>query len=163
MVTPSLFARFPTPASMAKAAPTVLEGIIRSTGFFRNKAKNLVGAAQVLDEKWNGKVPRSMAALLELPGVARKTANVVLGTAFGIAEGVVVDTHVTRLSQRLGFTRSTTADHIERDLMEIIPRPRWILFAHQIIWHGRRVCRASKPNCDACPLAPDCPGAFREA
>jgi endonuclease-3 len=148
---------------MAKAPPAVLEGIIRSTGFFRNKAKNLVGAARVLDENWRGEVPRSMAALLELPGVARKTANVVLGTAFGIAEGVVVDTHVIRLSQRLGFTRSTTAELIERDLMELLPRPRWILFSHQIIWHGRRVCRARKPDCDACPLAPHCPSAFREA
>ena len=163
LVTPGLFARFPTPATMAKAPPAVLEKIVRSTGFFRNKAKNLVGAARVLDEKWRGEVPRSMAALLELPGVARKTANVVLGTAFGIAEGVVVDTHVIRLSQRLGFTRSTTAEHIERDLMEILPRSRWILFSHQIIWHGRRVCRARKPDCDACPLAPHCPSAFREA
>jgi endonuclease-3 len=163
MVTPTLFARFPTPAAMAKAPPSVLEGIIRSTGFFRNKAKNLIGAARVLDGEWRGEVPRSMAALLELPGVARKTANVVLGTAFGISDGVVVDTHVMRLSQRLGFTRSTTAERIERDLMEIIPRPRWILFSHQIIWHGRRVCRARKPNCDACPLVPHCPAAFREA
>ena len=163
LVTPGLFARFPTPATMAKAPPAVLEKIVRSTGFFRNKAKNLGGAARVLDEKWRGEVPRSMAALLELPGVARKTANVVLGTAFGIAEGVVVDTHVMRLSQRLGFTRSTTAEHIERDLMEILPRSRWILFSHQIIWHGRRVCRARKPDCDACPLAPHCPSAFREA
>jgi len=163
MVTPGLFARFPTPAAMAKAPPAALENIIRSTGFFRNKAKNLIGAARLLDEKWHGDVPQSMEALLELPGVARKTANVVLGTAFGMAEGVVVDTHVTRLSQRLGFTRSTSAEHIERDLMEIVPRPRWILLSHQIIWHGRRVCQARKPNCDTCPLAPHCPGAFREA
>jgi endonuclease III len=162
-VTPALFARFPTPAAMAKAAPAVLEEIIRSTGFFRNKAKNLIGAARVLDEKWRGEVPSSMASLLELPGVARKTANVVLGTAFGIAEGVVVDTHVTRLAQRLGLTRATAAERIEGDLMEIIPRPRWILFSHQIIWHGRRVCRARKPDCDTCPLVPHCPGAFREA
>jgi endonuclease-3 len=162
-VTPGLFARFPTPATMAKAPPAVLEDIVRSTGFFRNKAKNLVGAAHLLDAKWHGEVPRSMAKLLELPGVARKTANVVLGTAFGIAEGVVVDTHVMRLSQRLGFTRSTTAEHIERDLMEILPRPRWILFSHQLIWHGRRVCRARKPDCDTCPLAPHCPSAFRES
>ena len=163
MVTPTLFARFSTPAAMAKAPSAVLENIIRSTGFFRNKAKNLIGAAQVLDEKWHGEVPRSMAALLELPGVARKTANVVLGTAFGIAEGVVVDTHVTRLAQRLGLTRATAAEPIERDLMEIIPKQRWILFSHQIIWHGRRICRAHKPDCDACPLVPHCPSAFREA
>jgi|ERR1017187_1648435 endonuclease-3 len=162
MVTPGLFARFPTPATMAKAPPAVLESIIRSTGFFRNKTKNLIGAARALDEKWGGKVPRSMNDLLELPGVARKTANVVLGTAFGIAEGVVVDTHVTRLSQRLGLTRATAAEAIERDLIQILPRSRWILFSHQIIWHGRRVCRARKPDCDACSLVPHCPGAFRE-
>jgi len=163
MVTPGLFARFPTPAAMAKAAPSVVEGIIRSTGFFRNKAKNIIGAARALDEKWRGDVPRSMEQLLELPGVARKTANVVLGTAYGIAEGVVVDTHVMRLSQRLGLTRASAAGPIERDLMEILPRPRWILFSHQIIWHGRRVCRARRPDCDTCPLVPHCPGAFREA
>jgi endonuclease-3 len=163
MVTPALFARFPTPAAMSKAAPVEIENIIRSTGFFRNKARNLIGAARVLDEKWGGEVPRSMASLLELPGVARKTANVVLGTAFGIADGVVVDTHVLRLAQRLGLTRATAAEAIERDLMEIIPQKRWILFSHQIIWHGRRVCRARKPDCDACPLVPHCPGAFREA
>jgi endonuclease III len=163
MVTPALFARFPTPATMAKAPQPALENIIRSTGFFRNKTKNLIGAARSLDEKWDGEVPRSMTALLELPGVARKTANVVLGTAFGIAEGVVVDTHVMRLSQRLGLTRATAAESIERDLMEIVPRPRWILFSHQIIWHGRRICRARNPDCDTCPLVPHCPSAFREA
>jgi endonuclease III len=162
-VTPVLFARFPTPAALAEAPLPVLENIIRSTGFFRNKAKNLVGASRVLDERWSGKMPRSMEALLTLPGVARKTANVVLGTAFGIAEGVVVDTHVTRVAQRLALTRETTPEKIEHDLMGIIPRERWILLAHQIIWHGRRICHARKPSCDTCPLAPNCPGAFREA
>jgi endonuclease-3 len=162
MVTPALFARFPTPAAMAKAPTAELETLIRSTGFFHNKAKNLLGAARMLDEKWRGELPRSMASLLELPGVARKTANVVLGTAFGIAEGVVVDTHVSRLSQRLGLTRESTAERIERDLIEIVPRPRWILFSHQIIWHGRRVCHARKPDCDGCSLAPHCPSAFGE-
>jgi endonuclease-3 len=161
-VTPGLFARFPSPAAMAKAPPPELEELIRSTGFFRNKAKNLMGASRVLVERWGGRVPRSMAELLELPGVARKTANVVLGTAFGIADGVVVDTHVMRLSQRLGLTQSTTPEQIERDLMELIPRQRWILFSHQIIWHGRRVCFARKPNCDSCPLVPHCPSAFGE-
>ena len=161
-VTPALFARFATPAAMAQAPTAVIEDIIRATGFFRNKAKNIIGAARVLDEKWHGEVPRSMAALLELPGVARKTANVVLGTAFGIAEGVVVDTHVTRLAQRLGLTRATAAEPIERDLMQIIPQKRWTLFSHQIISHGRSVCQARRPNCDACPLVPHCPGAFRE-
>ena len=162
MVTPALFARFPTPAAMAKAPIAELETLIRSTGFFHNKAKNLLGAARMLNEKWRGQLPRAMASLLELPGVARKTANVVLGTAFGIAEGVVVDTHVMRLSQRLGLTRESTAERIERDLMEIVPHPRWILFSHQIIWHGRRVCHARKPDCDGCSLAPHCPSAFGE-
>jgi endonuclease III len=161
-VTPGLFARFPTPAAMAMAEAPELENLIRSTGFFRNKAKNLVGAARVLLEKWSGELPRTMADLLELPGVARKTANVVLGTAFGIAEGVVVDTHVMRLSQRLGLTRGTTPEAIERDLTSVLPRERWILFSHQIIWHGRRVCQARKPACDGCPLVPHCPSAFCE-
>jgi endonuclease-3 len=162
-VTPSLFARFPTPAALAAAPTPVLEELVRSTGFFRNKAKNLRGAAHVLDEKWGGEVPRSMDELLELPGVARKTANVVLGTAFDIAAGVVVDTHVARLAGRLGLSRETAPEKIERDLMAIIPRERWILFSHQLIWHGRRVCQARKPNCDGCPLAPHCPSAFRAA
>jgi endonuclease-3 len=162
-VTPALFARFPSPAAMAKAAPPELESLIRSTGFFRNKAKSLIGAARMLTERWDGQVPRSMDDLLHLPGVARKTANVVLGTAYRIADGVVVDTHVGRLSQRLALTRSTTPEKIERDLMEIVPRERWILLSHQLIWHGRRICYARKPNCDACPVAPHCPSAFREA
>jgi len=162
LVTPALFARFPTPAALAAAPAPVLEDMIRSTGFFRNKAKNLLGAARLLSEKWAGEVPRSMDELLELPGVARKTANVVLGTAYGIASGVVVDTHVTRLAGRLGLTRETAPEKIERDLMDIIPRERWILFAHQLIWHGRRICHARKPDCDTCPLVPNCPSSFRE-
>jgi endonuclease-3 len=162
-VTPALFARFPTPAALSTAAPPVLENLIRSTGFFRNKARNLIGAARMLVEKWHGQVPRSMDDLLELPGVARKTANVVLGTAYGIADGVVVDTHVGRLAQRLALTRSTTPERIEHDLMQIIPRERWIQFAHQLIWHGRRICHARKPACDVCPVLPHCPSAFREA
>lgn len=161
MVTPALFARFPTPAALAEAPRPVLEDMIRSTGFFRNKAKNLLGAARLLAEKWAGAVPRSMDELLELPGVARKTANVVLGTAFGIPAGVVVDTHVTRLAHRLGLTRETTPEKIERDLMHVVPRERWILFSHQLIWHGRRICGARKPDCDICPLVPHCPSAFR--
>jgi len=163
MVTPALFARFPTPASLAEAPLPVLEDMIRSTGFFRNKAKNLTGAARVLAERWGGEVPRSMEELLQLPGVARKTANVVLGTGFGIAAGVVVDTHVTRLAQRLGLTRETVPEKIEADLMNLIPKERWILFSHQLIWHGRRVCHARKPLCDSCALAPYCPSAFHEA
>jgi endonuclease III len=161
-VTPVLFARFPTPAALAEAPAPVLEDIIRSTGFYRNKAKNLLGAARALSEKWHGEVPRTMDELLTLPGVARKTANVVLGTAFGIASGVVVDTHVMRLAQRLRLTREMTAEKIETDLMSIIPHKRWILISHQLIWHGRRLCHARKPSCDTCPLAPHCPSAFRE-
>lgn len=160
MVTPTLFARFPSPARMATASQDEMEGIIRSTGFFRNKAKNLIGSARMLQERWNGEVPRTMDELLALPGVARKTANVVLGTGYGIASGIVVDTHVTRLAQRLGLSQSTTAEQIERDLQQVVPRERWILFSHQLIAHGRRICQARKPSCDVCPLAPQCPSAF---
>ena len=159
-VTPALFARFSTPAAMAAALAPVLEDMIRSTGFYHNKTKSLLGASRMLAEKWNGEVPRTMDELLELPGVARKTANVVLGTAYGIAAGVVVDTHVTRLAARLALTREKLPEKIERDLMQVIPRDRWILFAHQLIWHGRRVCQARKPKCDTCPLVPHCPSAF---
>jgi endonuclease III len=163
MVTPALFARFPTPAAMGQAEQSEVESLIRSTGFFRNKAKNLIGASRLLVERWGGEVPRTMDELLQLPGVARKTANVVLGTAYGVAVGVVVDTHVTRLSGRLGLSRETAPEKIEAELMKIVPRDRWILFSHQIIWHGRRVCEARKPKCDACPLAPHCPSAFQAA
>lgn len=162
-VTPALFARFPTPAAMAKAPQPAIEELIRSTGFFRNKAKNLIAASRLLVENHGGKVPSSMDALLALPGVARKTANVVLGTAFSVAEGIAVDTHVARLAQRLALTRSTTPEKIERDLMEVVPRQRWILISHQLIWHGRRICYARKPACDQCPLVPYCPSAFRES
>jgi endonuclease-3 len=161
-VTPTLFARFPTPAALATASALDIENIIRSTGFFHNKAKNLIGASRTLMDRFHGTVPRSMDELLTLPGVARKTANVVLGTAFQIAVGVVVDTHVVRLSQRLALTRSTTPEKIEADLMLVIPHKRWVLFSHQIIWHGRRICHARSPSCDTCPLAPHCPSAFRE-
>ena len=160
MVTPVLFGRFPTPQAMAKAPLPVLEDIVRSTGFFRNKSKSLVGASAAIVERHGGEVPRTMEALVALPGVARKTANVVLGTAFGQAEGIVVDTHVLRLSQRLALTRNTAPEKVERDLMTAIPRERWILFAHQLIWHGRRCCTARKPDCEHCLLAPHCPSAF---
>jgi endonuclease-3 len=163
MVTPALFARFPDAAAMARAPLPVLEEIIRSTGFYRQKAKNLKEASRLLLERHGGQIPRTLEELVRLPGVARKTANVVLGTAFGIAAGVVVDTHVQRLSMRLGLTRQTTPEKIERDLMQVIPEDRWILFGHQLIWHGRRVCHARKPSCATCPLVPSCPGAFREA
>jgi len=160
MVTPALFARFPTPAAMGQAEQAELENIVRSTGFFRNKAKNLIGASRTLVERWGGEVPRTMDELLQLPGVARKTANVVLGTAYDIAVGVVVDTHVMRLSQRLALSKEATPERIEADLTQVVPRERWILFSHQLIWHGRRLCFARKPACDTCPLAPHCPSAF---
>jgi len=159
MVTPALFRRYPTPDAMAKAPLPVLEKIIRSTGFFRMKAKSIKGAAAGLVERFGGEVPRTLAELVTLPGVARKTASVVLGTAYGLAEGVVVDTHVQRLSMRLGLTRATDVKDIEKDLMKVIPHDRWIRFSHQIIWHGRRVCFARKPACETCTLAPFCPSA----
>ena len=163
MVTPELFRRYPTPEAMAKAPLPVLEKIIRSTGFFRMKAKSIKGAAAGLNERFGGQVPKTLAELTTLPGVARKTANVVLGTAYGLAEGVVVDTHVQRLSMRLGFTRATDPKDIEKDLMTVIPQERWIRFSHQVIWHGRRVCFARTPNCAGCTLAPFCPSAGLEA
>jgi endonuclease-3 len=162
MVTPVLFKRYPTPQAMAKAPLPTLEKIIRSTGFFRMKAKSIKGAAAGLVERFGGDVPRTVAELTTLPGVARKTANVVLGTAYGLAEGVVVDTHVQRLSMRLGLTRKTDPKDIEKDLMQVLPRDRWIRIGHQLIWHGRRVCFARKPNCAGCALAPFCPSAGLE-
>ena len=162
MVTPTLFAKFPTAQAMAAAPPPVLEDIIRTTGFFRQKARSLKAAAALLVERYGGQVPRTLDELMVLPGVARKTANVVLGTAYGLAEGVVVDTHVQRLALRLGLTRQLTPQKIEEDLMKFIPRERWVRFSHQLIWHGRRVCFARKPDCEHCLLAPHCPSAFRE-
>jgi endonuclease-3 len=163
MVTPELFRRYPTPEAMAKAPLPALEKIIRSTGFFRMKAKSIKGAAAGLSERFGGEVPRTLAELTTLPGVARKTANVVLGTAYGLAEGVVVDTHVQRLSMRLGLTRATDPKDIEKDLMKVVPQENWIRFSHQLIWHGRRVCFARKPNCAGCTLAPFCPSAGLES
>jgi len=162
-VTPELFRRFPDAEAMSAAALPELETIIRSTGFFRQKAKNLKATATALRERHGGEPPRSLAELTQLPGVARKTASVVLGTAFELAEGVVVDTHVQRLAMRLGLTRAGDVKRIEADLMQVIPRERWIRFSHQIIWHGRRVCFARKPSCDSCTLAPFCPSAGRES
>lgn len=162
-VTPALFRSFPTPAAMAEAPLPVLEEMVRSTGFFRQKAKSLKGTARLLVERHGGALPRTIDALQALPGVARKTANVVLGTAFGIADGVVVDTHVQRLALRLGLTRNLTPEKIEQDLMQVVPRDRWVKLAHQLIWHGRRVCFARKPDCEHCPLVPHCPSAFKEA
>jgi endonuclease-3 len=163
MVTPELFRRYPTPQAMARAPLPTLEQIIRSTGFFRMKAKSIKGAAAALVANFGGEVPRTLAELTTLPGVARKTANVVLGTAYGLAEGVVVDTHVQRLSMRLALTRKTDPKDIEQDLMKVVPQQSWIRFSHQLIWHGRRVCLARKPNCAGCTLAPFCPSAGLEA
>ena len=162
-VTPELFRRYPTAAALARAPLPSLEKIIRTTGFFRQKAKSLKGSAAVLIDRFAGEIPRTIAELTALPGVARKTANVVLGTAFGIAEGVVVDTHIQRLSMRLGLTRSTDPKDIEKDLMQVLPRDHWIRAGHQLIWHGRRVCFARKPNCAGCTLAPFCPSAGLES
>ena len=159
MVTPGLFARFPDPAAMMRASQEELEGMIRSTGFYRNKSKAIRAASARIVEEFGGNVPRSMEELLRLPGVARKTANVVLGSAYGLAEGVVVDTHVYRLSRRLGLSRGKTAEDVERDLTRIIPREDWILFAHLLIFHGRQICQARRPKCPACPVNNLCPSA----
>jgi endonuclease-3 len=159
MVTPALFKRYPTPAKLARADLGALEKLVHSTGFFRQKAKSLVRMAQTVVSEFGGEIPRTMEEMVRLPGVARKTANVVLGSAYGIPSGVVVDTHVTRVAGRLGLTRETDPVKIERDLMEVAPRERWIDLGHQLIWHGRRICHARKPECDACPLAPVCPSA----
>lgn len=151
-VTQSLFPKYPTPKHLAYANPKELEQDIRPTGFFRNKTKSIMGASKKIVEEFGGKVPQTMEEMLSLPGVARKTANVVLGTAFGIASGIVVDTHVRRLSNRLQLTTNTDPKKIEQDLMQIIPKDKWILFSHQLIWHGRRVCQARKPKCAECNL-----------
>lgn len=156
-VTPSLFARFPTPAALAAADREEVETLIRSTGFYHNKAKSIQGAAQRIVSAYDGVVPTTMAELLTLPGVARKTANVVLGVVYGIADGVVVDTHVKRLSNRLGLTTATTPEKIERDLQAITPRTEWIDLSHLLIFHGRQVCDARKPLCAQCTLHHLCP------
>jgi len=152
MTTPELFRKYPTPQAFAALKPEELEPDIRSTGFFRNKSKSVVGAAKKLVEEFGGQVPDDMEKLLSLPGVARKTANVVLGTWFGKAEGVVVDTHVYRISRRLELTSNTDVQKIEQDLMRTIPSDKWIIFSHQIIWHGRKLCIARRPKCAECPL-----------
>jgi len=155
-VTQELFKKYTKPEDFAYASPADLEKEIRPTGFFRNKTKSIMGASKGLIEKFGGEVPRTMEEILTLPGVARKTGNVVLGTAYGIASGVVVDTHVMRLSQRLDLTRNDDPKKIEQDLMKIIPRNKWIQFSHQLIWHGRRVCAARKPKCAECNLESLC-------
>ena len=159
LVTPALFERFPTPAAMGEANIEELEELIRTTGFFRNKARSLKGLGQALMADHDGYVPDSMEALTALPGVGRKTANVVLGNAFGIDEGIVVDTHVQRISKLLGLTDQKTPEKIERDLMELVPRSDWTLWAHLLILHGRSVCKARRPACGNCVLADLCPSA----
>jgi endonuclease III len=156
MVTPGLFKKFPTPADFVHAPLVEIEELIRSTGFFHNKAKSLKGAGETLVEQFKGKVPQTMEELLTIPGVARKTGNVVLGVAFGKAVGVVVDTHVLRLSRRLELTKETEPVKVEKDLMKIIPQDRWIAFSHEMIHHGRQVCIARKPKCVECTLEPIC-------
>lgn len=157
MVTPELFRRYPDATSLARAEPAELENLIRSTGFFRAKARNLLAMAGQIAAKHGGVVPQDLDALTALPGVGRKTANVVLGTAFGIASGVVVDTHVKRISRRLGLTESRTPEQIERDLMDVIPRTQWVNFSHRLIHHGRRICLARNPMCESCSLSVLCP------
>jgi endonuclease-3 len=155
-VTPGLFAKYPTPQDFAAARQEVLANDIRSTGFFNNKAKSLIGAAKRIVNDFGGKVPRTLEELITVPGAARKTANVVLGTAYGIAAGVVVDTHVHRVSRRLDLTKNDDPVKIEQDLIKIIPQERWISFSHQVIHHGRALCVARKPKCAECLLDPVC-------
>jgi endonuclease-3 len=155
-VTPELFRKYPTPQDFAALRQPVLEREIRSTGFFRNKAKNIIGAAKKLVQDFGGQVPRTMDEMLNLRGVARKTANVVLGTAYGIATGVVVDTHVFRIAQRLKLSKQKTPEKVEQDLMKLVPQERWITFGHQVIWFGRKICQARKPLCAECPLESLC-------
>ncbi len=155
-VTPGLFAKYPTIADFASVSQEELASDIRSTGFFNNKAKSIVGAAKRIQGEFKGEIPQTIEALLTVPGAARKTANVVLGTAYGIASGVVVDTHVHRISRRLDLTKHDDPVKIEKDLMKVIPKERWILFSHQIIHHGRGLCVARKPRCSECLLDPIC-------
>jgi endonuclease-3 len=156
LVTPELFRRFPTPAAMAKATLHELEELIRTTGFFRNKAKSIQGAARKIVAEFGGQVPRTLAELITIPGAARKTANVVLGVVYGKAEGVVVDTHVLRIARRLGLAKGDTPQKVEQELMRILPQSRRIAFSHQLIHHGRQVCAARKPKCERCNLEQLC-------
>ncbi|MEM7812013.1 MAG: endonuclease III [Planctomycetota bacterium] len=157
LTTPALFEAYPTPADLAAAEQVDVERLVQSCGFYRNKAKNLIGMARGLVEKHGGEVPRDLADLVALPGVGRKTANVVLGTAFGIASGVVVDTHVGRISRRLGLTDNTDAVAAERDLIAAVPKTQRVMYSHRLIWHGRAVCKARKADCPVCVLESLCP------
>lgn len=156
LVTPELFKRFPSPEAMMKAKLPELEQLIKTTGFFRNKAKSIKGAAEKIVKNFGGMVPETLDELITVPGAARKTANVVLGVCFGKAEGVVVDTHVFRIAHRLGLAKGDTPQKVEQELMQILPRDHWIRFSHQVIHHGRQVCDARKPKCDKCNLEPLC-------
>ena len=156
LATPELFRQYPTPAALASANPTAVEVLIHRTGFYRAKTKSIMGAAKVVTERFGGEIPQTMEEMLELPGVARKTANVVLGSWFGIPSGVVVDTHVLRLSRRLELTRHTEPVKVEQDLQRVIPKDRWIDFSHELIHHGRRICVARKPRCEQCALETQC-------
>lgn len=156
MVTPELFRQFPTAKAMSEASQTALEELIRSTGFYRNKAKSILGAAKKITNDFGGKVPRTLAELTTVPGAARKTANVVLGVAYGLAEGIVVDTHVLRISRRLHLTKATEPKQVEQDLIKIIPKDHWIAYSHEIIHHGRQICIARKPRCADCTLETIC-------
>jgi endonuclease-3 len=160
-ITPDLFARYPDAASLAEADPAAVEKILNRMGMFRQKTKNVIGLSKKLVEKHRGEVPRSLAELVELSGVGRKTANVVLGVAFNAPEGVVVDTHVQRIAQRLGWTKHTEPEKIEQDLMRLFPRDHWDRLSHVLIFHGRRICFARKPACHSCPVSDACPSAFR--
>jgi endonuclease III len=159
LVTPALFARFKTAKDFAEAGLPELEKYVRTTGFYRNKAKSVKAAGQALVEKHGGEVPKTMEELIHLPGVGRKTANVVLGTGYGITSGIVVDTHVSRIAERLGLSPKASPEKMEKYLMEVIPKKDWILFPHQIIYHGRAVCKAQRPNCPGCVLNRVCPSA----
>ena len=158
-VTPGLFKRFKTPDDFLRAGIPEIEDAIRSTGFYHNKAKNIYALCKRLKEDFHSKVPCTIDELVNLPGVGRKTANVVLGNAFGIVEGIVVDTHVGRISRKLGLTEATDPEKVERDLVSFVPKKEWVDFSHRLITHGRQICRARRPLCEKCPLASDCPSA----
>ena len=156
-VTKGLFRRYPTPKAFAEADPTEMEEAIRPTGFYRNKAKSIIGCCKMLVGEYGGQVPRTMEQLIRLPGVWRKTANIVLGNAFGLSEGIAVDTHVTRVANRLGLAQSDKQDEIERQLCRVIPRDKWTLITHLLIFHGRTICKAQRPDCPRCPILHLCP------
>ena len=159
-ITPKVFARYPAVKQLAAADPAELEGIIRPTGFFRSKTRSLLGMARAVVERHRGRIPRSMDELVRLPGVGRKTANVILGNAFGVP-GMVVDTHVGRIARRLGLTKNEDPEKVERDLMELVPQQHWTQLSHALIFHGRRICGARKPRCEVCPVSAECPYAKR--